>query len=75
MSNKKSALAWKTVNEISGRNNSNKAKLKANRGKERIQLCNDHYKELLSKPSIPTSNDESTLNIQNVLDIKKGILQ
>ena len=38
MCNKKSALAWKIVNEVSGRNNSNRAKLKANSGKERIQL-------------------------------------
>ena len=28
--NKKSALAWQTINEISGRKNSNKSKLKAN---------------------------------------------
>ena len=75
MCNTKSSLAWKMVNEISGRNNSNRAQLKANRGKERIQLWNDHFKELLGKPSIPTSNDESTLTIQNVLDIKKYILQ
>ena len=69
MCNKKSALIWKIVNEISGRNNSNRAKLEANRGKERIQLWND------GKSLIPTSNDESTLTIQNELDIKKGILQ
>ena len=35
---KKSALAWKTVNEVSGRKKSNKAKLKANSKKERIKL-------------------------------------
>ena len=74
MCNKKSALAWKIENEFSGRNNSNRAKLKANSEKERIQLWNDHFKELLGKPSIPTPNDESTLTIQNELDIKKGIL-
>ena len=66
------AIALKIVNEISGRNNSNRAKLKANRGKERIQLWNDHSKELLGKPPIPTENDESTLIIQNVLDSKKA---
>ena len=59
------------VNEVSGRNNSNRAKLKANSGKEKIQIWNNHFKELLGKPSIPTSNDESTLTIQNELDIKK----
>ena len=50
MCNKKSALAWKIVNEVSGRNNSNRAKLKANSGKKRIQLWNDYVKELLGKP-------------------------
>ena len=54
MCNKKSALAWKIVNEFSRRNNSNRAKRKANSEKERIQLWNDHLKELLCKPSIPT---------------------
>ena len=38
MCNKKSALAWKIVNEVSGRKNSNRTKLKANSGKERNQL-------------------------------------
>ena len=42
---------------------------------EKNEIWNDHFKELLSKPLIPTSNDESTLTIQNGLDIKKGILQ
>ena len=75
MCNKKSALAWKIVNEVSGKNNSNRTKLKAYSGKERIQLWNDHFKELLGKLSIPTSNDEITLTIQNELDIKQGIIQ
>ena len=47
-------------------------KRKANSGKKRIQLWHDHFKELLCKPTIHTSNDESTLTIQNELDIKKG---
>ena len=50
MCNKISALAWKIVNEVIGRNNSNRAKLKANSGKEQIQIWNDHFKELLGKP-------------------------
>ena len=75
MCNKISALGWKIVNEVSGRNNSNRAKLKVNSGKELIQIWNDYFNELLGKPSIPTSIDESTLTIQNELDIKKGIVQ
>ena len=38
----------------------------------KIKLWNDNFKELLGKPPISTSNDESTLTIQNKLDIKKG---
>ena len=45
VTNKKSALAWKTINEVSGRKHSNKAKLKATSEKERIQLWHDHFKE------------------------------
>ena len=70
MGNKKSALAWKIVNEFSGRNNSNRAKLKENSGKERIQLLNDHFKKLLGKPSIPTSNfGKKLLNNEYLLNI------
>ena len=38
------------LNEFSGRNNLNSAKLKANSGKDLIQLWNGHFKELLDKP-------------------------
>ena len=41
---KKSALAWKTVNEVSGRKKTDKAKIKANSEKERIQLWHQHFK-------------------------------
>ena len=67
MCNKKSALAWKIVNEVSGINNSNRAKHIANSRKERIQLWNDHFKELFGKPSIPTANDESTMYFSRVI--------
>ena len=54
---KKSALAWKIVNEVSGRKNSNKAKLKVNIGKKkRIRLWNDHFKELLGVIIVCCSN-------------------
>ena len=51
---KKSALARKIANEISGRKKYNKAKLKAE--KERIKQWHDQFKELLGKP---TSNSIS----------------
>ena len=74
---KKSALAWKTVNEVSGRKKSNKAKLKANSEKERIQLWHIHFKELLGKPtSISTNDDINERSDQDItkLDIKDRII-
>ena len=71
---KKSTLAWKTVNEVSGRKTSNKAKLKVTSEKERIQLWHDHFKDLLGKPTqIPTYN-ESTEQGNDQLDIQTGLL-
>ena len=73
---KKSALAWKTLNEVSGRKKSNKAKLKANSEKERIKLWHDHYKELLGKPiAISTNDDINERSEQDItkLDIKTGL--
>ena len=45
--NKQSFIAWKIVNEISGRKNSNSAKLKASSNGERIKLWHNHFQELL----------------------------
>ena len=57
--NKKFALAWEIINEISGRKKSNnKAKLKANSDNERIKIWHKHLKELLGK------------NIQSIIHIK-----
>ena len=73
---KKSALAWKSVNEVSGRKKSNRAKLKANSEKERIQLWHDHFKELLCKPtSISTNDEKNERSDQDItkLDIKTGL--
>ena len=46
-SNKKSAVAWKTVNEISGRRSANTAKLKATSEEERLKLWKKHFEDLL----------------------------
>ena len=64
------------MNEVSGRKKSNKAKLKANSEKERIKLWNDHFKELLGKPtSISTNDDINERSDQDItkLDIKTGL--
>ena len=47
VTNKKSAIAWKAINEISGHKKSNRARMKAKNDKERIMLWHNHYKELI----------------------------
>lgn len=69
--NKQAALAWKTVNEISGRKSSNKAKLKASDQKERIDKWKVHFANLLGKaPRI--SIKETARIVEGKLNIKKG---
>ena len=70
--NKKSALAWKTINEVSGRKKSNKAKLKATSDKERIKLWHTHFKELLGNNIQSTLYSENSTQILNKLEIKTG---
>ena len=50
VSKKKSAIAWKEVNDVSGRKNSNKSKIKAIRGEERIIVWHNHFKDILGNP-------------------------
>ena len=69
--NKKLALAWKIVNEISGRKNSNKSKLKASNDKERVKLWQTYFEDLLGKPPKPTHNgNDHCKTILHKLDIK-----
>ena len=58
--NKKSTLAWETINAISGRKKSNKSKLKASNDNERIKLWHKHFKDLLGK------NIQSIIHSKNV---------
>ena len=50
VSNKKLAMAWKTVNDVSGRKTSNKAKIKAISGEESIIVWHNHFKDILGNP-------------------------
>ena len=68
--NKKSALAWKTVSEISGRKKTNKAKLKNE--KERIDLWHNHFKDLLGYPISNQTSTEDHPTEYDQLDIKTG---
>ena len=68
----KSALAWKTINEVSGRKKSNIAKLKATSDKERIKHWYNHFKKLLGKNIQLTIHSENSTQILNKLEIKTG---
>ena len=69
--NKKSAVAWKTVNEISGRKSANSAKLKATSEEERLNLWKKHFEDLLGSPP---KIKESTITpvVATILNIKTG---
>ena len=70
-SNKKSAVAWKTVNEISGRKSANTAKLKASSEEERLKLWKKHFEDLLG--TAPKIKDTPiTPVVSTLLNIKTG---
>ena len=70
-SNKMSAVAWKTVNEISGRKSANTAKLKASSEEERLKLWKKHFEDLLGTP--PKIKDTPiTPVVSTLLNIKTG---
>ena len=71
--NKQAATAWKTVNEISGRKSSNKAKLKADSQTERLDKWKSHFENLLGNQ--PKIIDKPIKKIvQQELDIEKECL-
>ena len=51
-------MSWKTVNKVSGRKGSNKAKLKSTIEKERITLWQKHFQELLGVVTTLTTVEE-----------------
>ena len=69
--NKQAATAWKTVNEICNRKGANKAKLKADNQKDRLDLWKQHFQNLLGKPPNILDNPVKRI-IETELDIKKG---
>ena len=69
--NKQAALAWKTVNEVSGRKSSNSSKLKATSQADRLDKWKDHFKDLLGNtPDVSDTPIEQI--IDNTLDVKLG---
>ena len=71
MEDRQSRIAWQTINEVSRRNNTAKAKLKAANQQERIKLWKQHFENLLGNPPKIT-HEPITRMISKQLDIKLG---
>ena len=71
MEDRQSRIAWQTINEVSRRKNTAKAKLKAANQQERIKLWTQHFENLLGHPPKIT-HEPITRIISKQLDIKLG---
>ena len=68
---RQSRIAWQTINEVSRRKNTAKAKLKAVNQQERIKLWKQHFENLLGNPPKIT-HEPITRIISKQSDIKLG---
>ena len=68
---RQSRIAWQTINEVSKRKSTAKAKLKAASQQERVKLWKQHLENLLGNPPKVT-NEPITRIISKQLDIKLG---
>ena len=68
---RQSKIAWQTINEVSRRKSTVKAKLKAANQQERIKLWKQHFENLLGNPPKVT-HEPITRIIGKQLDIKLG---
>ena len=68
---RQSRIAWQTINEVSRRKSTAKAKLKAANQQERIKLWKQHFENLLGNPPKIT-HEPITRIISKQLDIKLG---
>ena len=68
---RQSRITWQTINEVSRRKNTAKAKLKAANQQERIKLWKQHFENLLGNPPKIT-HEPITRIISKQLDIKLG---
>ena len=68
---RQSRIGWQTINEVSRRKNTAKAKLKAANQQERIKLWKQHFENLLGNPPKIT-HEPITRIISKQLDIKLG---
>ena len=68
---RQSRIVWQTINEVSRRKNTAKAKLKAANQQERIKLWKQHFKNLLGN-QLKITHEPITKIISKQLDIKLG---
>ena len=71
MEDRQSGIAWQTINEVSRRKSTTKAKLKAKNQQERIKLWKQHFENLIGNPPKVT-HEPITRIISKQLDIKLG---
>ena len=71
MEDRQSRIAWQTINEVSRRKSTAKAKLKAANQQERIKLWKQHFENLLGNP-LKITHEPITRIISKKLDIKLG---
>ena len=71
MVDRQSRIVWQTINEVSRRESTAKAKLKAANQQERIKLWKQHFENLLGNPPKVTHELITTI-ISKQLDIKLG---
>ena len=69
---RQSRIAWQTINEVSKRKSTTKAKLKVANQQERIKLWKQHFENLLGNPPKVT-HERITRIIRKQLDIKLGL--
>ena len=69
--NRQSSMAWDTINEITGRKRTSKAKLRAESQQDRLNQWKGHFENLLGKaPTISTQQTIELLPGQNDSNIK-----
>ena len=68
---RQSRIAWQTINEVSRRKSTAKAKLKAASQQVRVKLWKQHFKNLQGNP-LKVTNEPITRIISKQLDIKLG---
>ena len=69
MEDRQSRIAWQTINEVSRRKSTVKAKLKTTKQQERIKLWKQHFENLIGNPPKVT-HETITRIVSKQLDIR-----